>query len=63
MVIIAIYVDDFLIAGNNPDSIKWLKSELGSRFDMKDLGEAKKCLGLEISRDRSKKQLRLSQSS
>ena len=62
IVIIAIYVDDLLIAGNNTDAIKWLKSQLRSRFDMKDLGDARKCPGLEITRDRARKRLNLSQS-
>ena len=38
-----------------------MKTELHNRFEMKDLGEAKVCLGLEISRDREQKKLWLGQ--
>ena len=47
---IALYVDDLLIAGRDTTSIEWMKGELRQRFEMKDLGEAKVCLGLEITR-------------
>ncbi|CDF39896.1 unnamed protein product [Chondrus crispus] len=43
-----------------PDSV--IKNELNKRFDMKDLGEAKTCLGLEIDRIRSKPVLTVTQS-
>ncbi|GKG39480.1 hypothetical protein Tco_0463625, partial [Tanacetum coccineum] len=38
------------------------KSLLKKEFDMKELGEAKKILGMEIVKDRSRKILRVSQS-
>ena len=50
MVIIALYVDDILIASNN----KMLRKEkvaLKERFNMKDMGEAHYCLGIQILRD------------
>ncbi len=47
--LIALYVDDLLIAGNEYRSIAWIKGELRKRFEMKDLGEARVCLGLEIT--------------
>ena len=45
---IALYVDDFLIAGENADDIATIKSRLAERFDMKDLGIAEKFLGMKI---------------
>ncbi len=51
--------DDLLIAGNDTAAILWIKGELRKRFEMKDLGEAQVCLGLEISRDRANRTLRL----
>ena len=39
-----------------------MKGELNKRFEMKDLGEAKVCIGLEIRRDRIAKTLSLTQS-
>ncbi|GJX45582.1 retrotransposon protein, putative, ty1-copia subclass [Tanacetum coccineum] len=56
-----LYVDDLLIACKSKDEIGSTKS-LKKEFDMKELGEAKKILGMEIIRDRSRKILRVSQS-
>lgn len=61
IMIIALYVDDLLIAGDDTAAIVWIKGELQKRFEMKDLGEARVCLGLEIARDRPRRTLRLSQ--
>lgn len=47
-----LYVDDMLIAANNMSEISKLKSQLNSEFEMKDLGAARKILGMEIHRDR-----------
>lgn len=57
------YVDDMLIACINRGEIEKVKAELSSEFDMKDLGEAKKILGIEISRDMKENRLFLSQRS
>jgi hypothetical protein len=35
-----LYVDDMLLVGNNMDVIKEVKSNLSSKFDMKDLDAA-----------------------
>jgi len=48
-----LYVDDMLIAARNKTRVQKLKTQLKKKFDMKDLGEAKKILGMEITRDRS----------
>ena len=61
IMLIALYVDDLLIAGNDSKAIAWIKGELRKRFEMKDLGEARVCLGLEITRDRANRTLHLSQ--
>ena len=47
-----LYVDDMLIAAKNLSEIHNLKLQLRSEFDMKDLGAAKKILGMDIKRDR-----------
>lgn len=49
-----LYVDDMLIAYKSREEIKDLKNMLNFEFDMKDLGPAKKILGMDIKRDRSK---------
>ncbi|CAM8938448.1 unnamed protein product [Rhodiola kirilowii] len=56
-----LYVDDILLISKSVDKIKVLKSQLSSEFDMKDLGKAKKILGMVIDRDRSKCFLKLHQ--
>ena len=62
IMLVALYVDDLLLAGSHLDAITWIKGELNKRFEMKDLGEAKVCIGLEIHRSRGTKTLSLTQS-
>nr|GEW56554.1 hypothetical protein [Tanacetum cinerariifolium] len=57
-----LYIDDMLIACKSKAEIGSTKSLLKKEFDVKELGEAKKILGMEIVRDRSRKILRVSQS-
>eukprot|EP00171_Calliarthron_tuberculosum_P002468 IDg2468t1 len=61
--LIALYVDDMLIAAKDSASIAQIKGEFSRRFEMKDLGEASVCLGLEIHRNRANRTLHLSQKS
>lgn len=49
--LIALYVDDFFVFSNDCKELKFVKSKLSDNFDIKDLGEAKQCLGVRISRD------------
>lgn len=46
-----LYVDDMLIAAKDKSEIAKLKARLSSEFEMKDLGAAKKILGMEIIRE------------
>ncbi|KAD3338048.1 hypothetical protein E3N88_33569 [Mikania micrantha] len=62
-VYLLLYVDDMLIACEDKRQIQIVKGVLMREFDMKELGSAKKILGMEIQRDRNKKLLYLSQSS
>jgi len=55
-----LYVDDILIVVRNKTHIQKLKAQLKKEFNMKDFREAKKILGMEISRDMSTCRLRLS---
>ena len=43
-----------LLVGNDKEIIQDLKTQLFSKFDMKDLGTANYILGMEIKRDRAK---------
>ena len=56
-----LYVDDMLIASESVKAVKGLKKALLKEFEMKNLGLAKKILGMEICRDKNKGLLHLSQ--
>jgi len=56
-----LYVDDMLIASKDKSFTSKLKSQLSEKFEMKDLGAAKKILGMEIQMDRKAGKLYLSQ--
>jgi len=58
---VSLYVDDILLIGNNMDTIKEVKKQLSSKFDMKDIGVAKFIMGMEIKRDRDTRKLWLNQ--
>ena len=59
--IIAIYVDDLLIAGPSRNDIIEVKRSLSARFQMSDLGPCIHYLGISIRRDRANRCLYLSQ--
>ena len=61
IIIVAIYVDDLLILANDVTALNNLKLELGKRFDMKDLGEVHFCLGIQVTRNRQERTIRISQ--
>ena len=50
IVIICIYVDDLIVGGDNEDEIAHVKTLMKQEFDMKDLGELRYFLGIEIVR-------------
>eukprot|EP00253_Pinus_taeda_P022152 PITA_22152 len=50
-----------LLVGNDKEIIQDLKTQLSSKFDIKDLGAANYILGMEIKRDRAKRKLWLNQ--
>lgn len=52
IVIILIYVDDLLIIGSDKDLIEEAKKTLHSNFKVKDLGELKYFLGIEVLRSK-----------
>jgi hypothetical protein len=55
-----LYVDDMLIVAKSMKEVVALMAQLSREFDMKDLGVAKKILGMEIIRDRKSGLLYLS---
>jgi hypothetical protein len=60
-IILLLYVDDMLVGRSNMQDINVLKKKLSNSFAMKDLGVAKKILGMRITRDRKNRKLTLSQ--
>lgn len=48
---ILIYVDDMLVIGNDLQAIQELKTLLNTQFHMKDLGDLRYFLGLEVARN------------
>ena len=53
-------VDDMLITTKSKEQIRTVKAQLNNEFEIKDLGAAKKILGMEILRDRVAGRLSLS---
>ena len=53
-IILSLYVDDILIAGNDKKLINVTKKWLSSNFKIKEMGEPSYVLGVKILRDRSK---------
>ena len=49
-VIVVIYVDDLIVTEDYVNAIGMLKKQLHSKFDMKDLGELRYFLGIEVVR-------------
>jgi hypothetical protein len=62
-IFLLLYMDDMLIAAKSIVEVNKLKVLLSREFDMKDLGVAKKILGMEIRKDIDAKRLWLSQAS
>jgi hypothetical protein len=60
-IIIAIYIDDLLIASDSKTNINTLKNTLSDYFKISDLGACYFYLNIKIIRDRSRRTLRLSQ--
>lgn len=58
---VLIYVDDISIFSPTKGPIQWFKDQFAKKFKIKDLGELKRILGMEIVRDRSDRSVELSQ--
>jgi hypothetical protein len=61
-IILAIWVDDLIVIGNDIALINKTKSDLKKEFEMKDLGELQYFLGIQVSRDRKNRRMHLNQS-
>ena len=45
-----VYVDDMVVTGNDPSEITALQKELATEFKLKDLGNLRYFLGIEVAR-------------
>ena len=61
LMIIALYVDDMVLATNDTTMLEKEKSLMKERFEMEDRGEIHCCLGMSITRDRASKILKIHQ--
>jgi hypothetical protein len=56
---VLVYMDDFTILASSPRAMSATKETLSTAFQLKDLGEVKQILGLEVERDRTEGTMRL----
>lgn len=54
IILVGVYVDDILAVSNDETWVTLLKQNLDKEFEIKDLGEAKYCLGIEIKQEKGK---------
>ena len=59
--VVALYVDDLIIAGSNDTVISEVKKTLKKKYKMKDLGLLDWILGMEVVQDPAAKMIRLNQ--
>jgi len=53
ILIVAVYVDDIILACNSPAKMNVVKKQLSQKFEMKDLGALHHFLGVKIVQDMS----------
>jgi len=59
--IVVIWVDDLIIADSSEAVVRQFKEAISSRFNMKDLGALSWILGMEVTRDRFKRTVQVTQ--
>uniref|UniRef100_A0ABD2XIF9 Reverse transcriptase Ty1/copia-type domain-containing protein n=1 Tax=Trichogramma kaykai TaxID=54128 RepID=A0ABD2XIF9_9HYME len=59
--LLVLYVDDIILANNCMSRLNEIKDTLCNVFEMKNLGEPSKYLGMEITRNRAERVMKLSQ--
>jgi hypothetical protein len=61
ILIVLLWVDDLIICGSDRQQIEDFKRAISKRFNMKDLGDLKWILGMEVNRDRAKRTIKITQ--
>ena len=51
-IVIILYVGNLIVLTSNVTQLKWLKSELEKKFEMRNFGELHYCLRVEFERNR-----------
>ncbi|CAI7777790.1 unnamed protein product [Closterium sp. NIES-54] len=59
---VLVYVDDLVFSTANTEALALVKAELQERHTCTDLGELRSCLGLQITQDRARRTITLTQS-
>ena len=59
--IITVWVDDLLLFTNTPDIMRYLKAESQNLFEITDMGEPSKIVGIEIKCNRENKTISIGQ--
>ena len=62
MALLVLYVDDIILASNNPEKLQEIKMKFFKAFHMKYLRKPRMYFGMKIKRDRKNKILTLNQS-
>ena len=62
-ILLLVYVNDIYVAANLITQVNWFKLSFKRLFKVKDLGEIEKILGVKIIRNRSKRIIRMDQTS
>lgn len=51
LIILALYVDDIILFGNNQSEIDKIKEEINAEFEIDNIGECKKVIGMTVERE------------
>lgn len=51
---IALFVDDFFVFSNCTKEVSYLKNQLSASFKLKDLGQLKQCLGMNVNIEKNR---------
>ena len=54
-------MDDLLVIGGNIEAMEKIKAQLRDRFKMTDMGDVSRALGLQVTRNRAEKTLKIDQ--
>lgn len=62
VLLVLVYVDDMGVGGKTTVKVEWFKARMAENFDITDLGELAYILGIQVTQDRDRRTITLSQS-